>query len=111
MKKIAIILLTVITLTNASGQTDNHENTVLIIELISEEEPEGFKLSEGNYTIENKISYNGSSVYYSNWPTLADYVNSSILIVTPEIVIFDGKEILRSISPNVEIINAQNSIY
>lgn len=74
MKRIALILLTVITLTNAFGQTDKNGNPIFNNELISEEKLDGFELTSSYYTIDNNISNKNSSVFVSNEPTLTDYV-------------------------------------
>ena len=74
MKKIALIFLTVITLTTAYGKTDKHGNPVFNNELISEEKLEGFELTSSYYTIDNNISNKGSSVYVSDKPTLTDFL-------------------------------------
>ncbi|HYG38956.1 MAG TPA: hypothetical protein VD908_10065 [Cytophagales bacterium] len=74
VKKIALILLTVITLSTAYGQNDKHGNPVFNSELISEEKLDDFELTSSYYTIENNISNKGSSVYVSDKPTLSDYL-------------------------------------
>ncbi len=71
---IALIALTLVTLTNALGQTDKHGNPVFNSELISEEKLDGFELTSSYYTIDNNIANKGSSVYISDNPTLDDYL-------------------------------------
>ena len=71
---IALIVLTLVTLTNTLGQTDKHGNPVFNSELISEEKLDGFELTSSYYTIDNNISNKGSSVYISDNPTLDDYL-------------------------------------
>lgn len=77
MKKIALILLIVITLTNAFGQTDKHGNPVFNNELISEEKFDKFELTSSYYNIKDNISNKKSSVYVSDKPTVADYLKFS----------------------------------
>ena len=94
MKKIALILLTVITLTNAFGQTDKHGNPVFNNELIREEKLDGFELTSSYYTIDNNISNMGSSVYVSDKPTLTDYLKFARDLPSNFFIIHQGQSVL-----------------
>ena len=51
MKRITLLLLSILTLTNAFGQTDNHGNPVFNSVLTSEETFDNFELTSNYYTI------------------------------------------------------------
>ncbi len=94
MKKIALILLAVLTLTNTYGQTDKHGNPVFNNELISEEKFDGFELTSSYYTIDNNISNNGSSVYVSDKPTLTDYLKFARELPSNFFIIHQGQSVM-----------------
>jgi len=94
MKKIALILLTVITLTNAFGQTDKNGNPVFNNELISEEKLDGFELTSSYYTIDNNIQNKGSSVYVSDKPTLTDYLKFARDLPSNFFIIHQGQNVM-----------------
>ena len=97
MKKIAFILLAVITLTNAFGQTDTHGNPVFNNELISEEKLDGFELTSSYYSIDNNISNKRSSVYVSDNPTLTDYLKFARELPSNFFIIHQGKSVIAMI--------------
>jgi hypothetical protein len=94
MKKIALTLLTIITLTNAFGQTDRHGNPVFNNELISEEKLDGFELTSSYYTIDNNISNKSSSVYVSDNPTLTDYLKFARELPSNFFIIHQGQRVM-----------------
>lgn len=94
MKRIALIILTVIILTNAFGQTDKNGNPVFNNELISEEKFEGFELTSSYYTIDNNISNKGSSVYVSDEPTLTDYLKFARDLPSNFFIIHQGQNVM-----------------
>lgn len=97
MKKLASILLTVITLTTAFGQTDRHGNPVFNNELISEEKLDGFELTSSYYTIDNNISNEGSSVYVSDKPTLTDYLRFAQELPSYYFIVHQGQSVMLMI--------------
>lgn len=98
MRQIAFIFLTVITLTNAFGQTDKHGNPIFNNEPISEEQLEGFELTSSYYTIDNNISNKGSSVYVSDNPTLTDYLNFARDLPSYFFIVHQGQRVMVMIS-------------
>lgn len=94
MKKITLIILTVIALTNAFGQTDKHGNPVFNNELISEEKLDGFELTSSYYTIGNNISNKGSSVYVSDNPTLNDYLKFARDLPSNFFIVHQGQSVM-----------------
>ncbi len=97
MKTITLLLLTVFTLTNVSGQTDRHGNPVFNSQLISEEKFDGFELTSSYYTIDNNISDKGSSVYVSDHPTLSDYLTFARDLPSNYFIIHKGQNVLAMI--------------
>jgi hypothetical protein len=94
MKKIALIILTVFTLTNAFGQTDKHGNPVFNNELISEEKLDAFELTSSYYTIDNNISNKGSSVYVSDKPTLTEYLKFARELPSNFFIVHQGQSVM-----------------
>lgn len=94
MKRIALILLTVITVTNAFGQIDKHGNPIFNNELISEEKLEGFELTSSYYTMDNNISNKGSSVYVNDNPTLIDYLKFARELPSNFFIIHQGQTVM-----------------
>lgn len=94
MKRIALILLTVITVTNAFGQIDKHGNPIFNNELISEEKLEGFELTSSYYTMDNNISNKGSSVYVNENPTLIDYLKFARELPSNFFIIHQGQTVM-----------------
>ena len=74
MKKITLILAFVVNLISAHGQTDEHGNPVFYSEQISIEQFDGFELTSIYYTIDSNIANKASSVYFTDEPTLSDYL-------------------------------------
>jgi hypothetical protein len=97
MKKIALILLTVITLSNAFGQTDKHGNPIFNSELISEEKLDDFELTSSYYTIDNNISNKNSSVYVSDKPTLTEYLKFAQELPPNFFIVHQGQSVMVSI--------------
>ena len=77
MKKIILLLLTIITLKSAFGQKDRLGNPIFNSEVISEEKFDKFELTSSYYLIDNNISNRESSVYVSEKPTLIEYLKFS----------------------------------
>lgn len=104
MKQISLIILTVITLTSAYAQVDNHGNPVFNSEIISEEHLEGFELTSSYYTIGNNISNKGSSVYVSDNPALSDYLKFARELPSHFFIVHQGQNVLLSIilMPKIE---------
>jgi hypothetical protein len=94
MKKIVFILLTVIAVTNAFGQTDKNGNPVFNNELISEEKLDRFELTSSYYTIDNNISNKASSVYVSDKPTLVDYLKFAQDLPSNFFIIHQGQSVI-----------------
>jgi hypothetical protein len=94
MKKLALILLTIITLTNAFGQTDKHGNPVFNNERISEEKFDNFELTSSYYNIKYNISNKQSSVYVSDNPTVADYLKFSRDLPSYFFIVHNGPNVM-----------------
>ncbi len=94
MKKTALTLLTVITLTNAFGQTDRHGNPVFNSELISEDKLDEFELTSSYYTIDNNISNKGSSVYVNDNPTSDDYLKFARELPSNFFIVHQGQSVM-----------------
>lgn len=77
MKKIILLLLTIITLKSAFGQEDRLGNPIFNSEVLSEEKFDKFELTSSYYLIDNNISNKESSVYVSEKPTLTEYLKFS----------------------------------
>jgi hypothetical protein len=77
MKIIILLMLTSLSLSNASGQTDSYGNPIFNNELISEEEFDNFELTSNYYTTKDNISNKESSVYVSDNPAITDYLDFS----------------------------------
>lgn len=94
MKKIASVLLTIITLTNAFGQTDKHGNPVFNSETISEEKFDNFELTSNYYNIKDNISNKQSSVYVNDKPGIPDYLKFSRDLPSYFFIVHKGADIV-----------------
>jgi hypothetical protein len=110
MKRLALILLTVITLTNAFGQTDKNGNPIFNNELISEEKLDGFELTSSYYTIDNNISNKNSSVFVSNEPTLTNYVEFARNLPSNFFIIHQGQNVVAMIMVMQKNENSKTSL-
>ncbi len=97
MKKIILLLLTIITLKSAFGQKDRLGNPVFNSEVISEEKFDKFELTSSYYLIDNNISNRESSVYVSEKPTLIEYLKFSRELPSYGFVIHQGGDVLYMI--------------
>jgi hypothetical protein len=77
MKKLALFILTIFTITNVPAQTDKNGNPVFNSNLISEEKFDNFELTSSYYNIKENITNKKSSVYVSDNPTLEEYFKFS----------------------------------
>ncbi len=104
MKNLAIILLAVITLSTAFGQTDKHGNPIFNSELISNEAIDGFELTSSYYTIDNNISNKNSSVFVSDNPTLTEYLKFARELPSNFFLVRQGENVLVMIvlMPKIE---------
>nr|WP_320117451.1 hypothetical protein [uncultured Marinifilum sp.] len=76
MKKIAIVILAILSMGNIYGQTDKNGNPVFNSVSISEKSIDKFLLIGNYYTLSNNIENKLSSVYISEKPTL-DQIESA----------------------------------
>lgn len=111
MKKIALILLTIIPLANAFGQTDRHGNPVFNNVLISEEKLDGFELTSSYYTIDNNVSNKGSSVYVSDKPTLTDYLKFARELPSYFFIVHQGQSVMVMIMLMPKIDGSNSTLF
>jgi hypothetical protein len=104
MKRITLIFLSVIILTNSYGQTDKNGNPVFNNEIITDEKLDGFELTSSYYTIDNNISNRGSSVYVSDKPTLTEYIKFARELPSNFFIIHQGQSVMLMIMliPKIE---------
>ncbi|MDR2010717.1 MAG: hypothetical protein LBQ22_09575 [Bacteroidales bacterium] len=111
MKRITLILLAVIILTNTFGQTDKHGNPVFNNELISEEKFDDFELTSSYYTIDNNISNKGSSVYVSDKPTVTDYLKFARELPSNFFIVHQGQNVMLMIMLMSEIDDSNTTLF
>lgn len=99
MKKILILILTIILNTNFIAQTDRHGNPIFISEQLSEENIDVFELTSSYYTITNNISNKESSVYVSDTPSLEEYIKFSRDLPSYFFIIHKGQNVFVMIMP------------